>query len=68
MENNTIISGFNTLIQKNQLTTEDKQALTDIFNQLLRDNKKLRTENEELKDTISAIMPRPPHIEITRCF
>ena len=24
--------------------------------------------NEELKDTISAIMPKPPHIEITRCF
>ena len=68
MEYNKIISTFNTLIQKNQLSTEDKQALTDIFNQLLQDNKKLRTDNEELKDTISTIMPKRPHIEITRCF
>lgn len=68
MEYDKITSTFNTLMQKNQLTTEDKQVLTDIFNQLLQDNKKLHADNEELKDTISTIMPKPPHIEITRCF
>ena len=68
MEYDKITSTFNTLMQKNQLTTEDKQTLTDIFYQLLQDNKKLHADNEELKDTISTIMPKPPHIEITRCF